>query len=108
MSRQVPRGGLGPEWPNEPDDGQAYGEQGAPHNAYGSSGYNGNGHRAPVQNQHEYDPYGGPGRGAPGGYGQQSVGGQGGRGHWPQGYGPPGPRIATGRVGPASGSGRGR
>jgi hypothetical protein len=28
MSRRVPRGGLGPEWRNEPDDGQAYGDQG--------------------------------------------------------------------------------
>ncbi len=29
MSRRVPRGGLGPEWPSEPDDGQAHGDQGA-------------------------------------------------------------------------------
>ena len=29
MSRRVPRGGPGPEWPGEPDDGQAYGDQGA-------------------------------------------------------------------------------
>jgi Phosphodiester glycosidase len=101
MSRQVPRGGLGPEWPNEPDDGQAYGEQGAPPNAYGPSGYNGNGHGAPVQDQHQYDQYGGSGRGAPGGYGQQSFGGQGGRGHWPQGYGPPGYQP-----GPAPGQGQ--
>ena len=32
MSRLVPRGGLGPEWPNEPDDGQAWGDQGAQRN----------------------------------------------------------------------------
>ena len=41
MSRRVPRGGPGPEWPNEPDDGQAYGDQGAQHNGYGPNGYNG-------------------------------------------------------------------
>ena len=34
MSRRVPRGGPGPEWPNEPDDGQAYGQQ-----DYGPRGY---------------------------------------------------------------------
>jgi hypothetical protein len=103
VSRQVPRGGQSPEWPNEPDDGQAYGEQGAPHNAYGPSGYNGNGHDAPVQDQHQYDQYGGPGRSAPRGYGRQSFGGQGGVGHWPQGYGPPGYRP-----GPAPGQGQGQ
>jgi hypothetical protein len=102
MSRQVPRDGLGPEWPHEPDDWQAYGEQGAPRNAYGPSGYNGNGHGAPVQDQHQYDQYGGPGRGAPGGYGQQSYGGQGDTGHYPQGYGPPGYQP-----GPAPGQGQG-
>jgi hypothetical protein len=105
MSRGVPRGGLGPEWPNEPDDGQAYGEQGAPHSAYGPSGYNGYGHGAPVQDQRQYgqyDRYGGHGRGAPGGYGQQPFGGQGGNGHGQQGYGPPGYQP-----GPAPGHGQG-
>ena len=66
MSRRVPRGGLGPEWPNEPEDGQAYGDQGAQENGYGPNGNNGNGHGAPVQDQHQYDLYGqyrGPGRG---------------------------------------------
>ena len=38
MSRRVPRGGLGPEWPNEPDDGQAYGDQGAQSNGQRRSG----------------------------------------------------------------------
>jgi Phosphodiester glycosidase len=41
MARRVPRGGLGPEWQNEPDDGQAYGDQGAQHDGYGPNGYNG-------------------------------------------------------------------
>jgi hypothetical protein len=88
MSRRVPRGGLGPEWPNEPEDGQAYGDQGAQENGYGPNGNNGNGHGAPGQDQHQYgqyDQYGqyrGPGRGGPAGYGQQQpYGGQ------PQPYG---------------------
>ena len=38
MSRRVPRGGPGPEWPNEPDDGQAYGHRGAQRNGYGPTG----------------------------------------------------------------------
>jgi len=88
MSRRVPRGGPGPEWPNEPDDGQAYGDQGAQHNGYGPGGYNGNGHGAPGQDQQQYGQYGGPGRG-PADYGRQQPGGgqrqpYGGQG---QGYG---------------------
>jgi Phosphodiester glycosidase len=118
MSRRVPRGGPGPEWPNEPEDGQAYGDQGAQQNGYGPNGNNvnnGNGHGAPGQDQHQYGQYGqygGPGRGGPAGYGQQQpqggqqqpyggqqqpyggqqqpYGGQGGNGHGQQGYGPPG------------------
>ena len=39
MSRRVPRGGPGPEWPNEPDDGQAYGHRGAQRNGYGPNAY---------------------------------------------------------------------
>ena len=102
MSRRVPRGGLGPEWPDEPDDGQAYGDQGVQHNGYrpnGYNGYNGNGNwnGAPGQGQqqHQYGQYGGPGRGGPADYGQQQpYGGQGGNGHGPQ-PGPawPGPGI---------------
>ena len=80
MSRRVPRGGPGPEWPNEPDDGQAYGHRGAQRNGYGPNGYNGpsayngNGYGAPGQDQQqygqygqygEYGQYGGPGRGGP-------------------------------------------
>ena len=108
MSRRVPRGGLGPEWPNEPEDGQAYGDQGAQENGYGpngNNGNNGNGHGAPGQDQHQqqqYGQYGRPGRGGPADYGQQQphggqqqpyagqpqpYGGQGGNGHGQQGYG---------------------
>jgi hypothetical protein len=76
----VPRGGPGPEWPNEPDDGQAYGHRGAQRNGYGPDGYNGpsayngDGHGAPGQDQQQYDQYdqydqhsqyGRPGRGGP-------------------------------------------
>jgi hypothetical protein len=107
MSRRVPRGGLGPEWPDEPDDGQAYGDQGVQHNGYGPNGYNGynsNGNGAPGQDQqqHQYGQYGGPGRGGPADYGQQQpYGGQGTNGHGPQGYGPPGYQP-----GPAPGPGQ--
>ena len=94
MSRRVPRGGLGPEWPNEPDDGQAYGDQGAQRDGYGPNGYNGyNGDDAPAQDQQQrhYGQYGGPGRGGPAGYGQQQpYGGQGSTGYGPQGYDQPG------------------
>ena len=71
MSRRVPRGGLGPEWPDEPDDGQAYGDRGVQHNGYGPNGHNGyNGNGAPGQDQqqHQYGQYGGPGRGGPADY----------------------------------------
>ena len=73
MSRRVPRGGLGPEWPDEPDDGQAYGDQGVHHNGYGPDGYDGNGHGAHGQDQqlHQCGRYGGPGRGGPADYGQR-------------------------------------
>ena len=103
MSRRVPRGGLGPEWPNEPDDGQAHGDQGVQHNGYrpnGYNGYNGNGNGAPGQDQqqHQYGQYGGPGRGGPADYGQQQpYGGQGGNGHGPQGYDQPGPPPGPGQ-----------
>jgi hypothetical protein len=109
MSRRVPRGGPGPEWPNEPEDGQAYGDQGAQHNGYGADKYNGNGNGAPGQDQRQrhgqYGQYGGPGRGGPADYGQQQAyggqpqpyagqpqpyGGQGGDRYVQQGYGPPG------------------
>ena len=114
MSRRVPRGGPGPEWPNEPDDGQAYGDQGAQHNGYGADSYNGNGNGAPGQDQRQqrpgqYGQYGGPGRGGPADYGSSShggssslrrpaaalrgqpqpYGGQGGDRYGQQGYGPP-------------------
>ncbi len=111
MSRRVPRGGLGPEWPGEPDDGQAYGDQGVQHNGYGPNGYNGyngyngNGNGAPGQDQqqHQYGQHGGPGRGGPADYGQQQpYGGRGGNGHGPQGYGPPGYQPS-----PAPGPGQG-
>jgi hypothetical protein len=95
MSRRVPRGGLGPEWPNEPDDGQAHGDQGAQRDGYGPNGYNSyNGNDAPGQDQqqHHHGQYSGPGRGGPAGYGQQQpYGGQGGTGHRPRGYDQPGP-----------------
>ena len=103
MSRRVPRGGLGPEWPDEPDGGQAYGDQGVQHNGYrpnGYNGYNGNGNGAPGQDQqqHQYGQYGGPGRGGPADYGQQQpYGGQGGNGHGPQGYDQPGPPPGPGQ-----------
>src|SRR5882672_5549923 len=88
MSRRVPRSGPGPEWPNEPDDGEAYGDQGAQRNGYG---HDGNGRGASGQDQRQYGQYGGPGQGAPAGYGQpQSYGGQGGNGYGQQGYAPPG------------------
>jgi hypothetical protein len=88
MSRRVPRGGPGSEWPNEPDDGQAYGDQGAQRNGYG---YDGNGRGASGQDQRQYGQHGGPGYGAPGGYGQpQPYGGQDGNGYGQQGYPPPG------------------
>jgi hypothetical protein len=101
MSRRVPPGGPGPEWPNEPDDGQSYGDQGSPGNGYGYNGHDGNGRGASGQEQHQYGQYGqygGPVRGASAGYGQpQSYGGQGGNGNGygqqgypPQGYGAPG------------------
>jgi hypothetical protein len=71
MSRRVPHSGLGPEWPNEPDDGQAYGDQGAQRNGYGPDGYNGYGTPDQDEQQHHYGQYGGPGRGGSAGYGQQ-------------------------------------
>ena len=92
MSRRVPRGGPRPEWPDEPDHGQANGDQGVQHNGYGPNGYNGNGNGAlgQDQQQHQYGQYGRPGRG-PADYGQQQAYGcQGGNGHGPRGYGPPG------------------
>ena len=105
MSRRVPRGGLGPEWPDEPDDGQAHGDQGVQHNGYRPNGYNGyngngNGNGAPGQDQqqHQYGQYGGPGRGGPADYGQQQpYGRQGGNGHGPQGYDQPGPPPGPGQ-----------
>src|ERR1700743_1887538 len=109
MSRRVPLAGPGPKWPNEPDDGQAYGDQGAQHNGYGADNYNGNGNGAPGQDQRQqqYGQYGAPGRGGPADYGQQQAyggqqqpyagqqqpqpyGGQGGDRYGQQGYGPPG------------------
>jgi len=111
MSRRVPRGGPGPEWPSDPDDGQAYGDQGAAaRNGYGHGGYDGNGRGAGGQDQRQYGQYGEPGRGAPAGYGPpQSYGGQGGngygqqghapQGHAPQGYGPPGYQPGPGGPG---------
>ena len=102
MSRRVPRGGLGPEWPNEPDDGQAYGDQGAQRDGYGPNGYNGhNGNDAPGQDQqrHHYGQYGGLA-----GYGQQQpYGGQGGDGYGQQSYGPPGYDPPGYQPGPAQG-----
>ena len=67
MSRRVPHGGPGPEWPDEPGDGQAYGDQGAERNGYG---YDGNGRGASGQDQQQYGQYAGPGYGAPAGNGQ--------------------------------------
>jgi len=90
MSRRVPRGGLGPEWPNEPDDGQAHWGQGAQRNGNGAPGQD--------QQQHQYGQYTVPGRGGPAGYGQQQpYGGQGGNGHEPQGYDQPGPPPGLGQ-----------
>jgi hypothetical protein len=108
MSRRVPRGGPGSEWPSEPsepDDGQGYGDQGAQRNGYG---YDGNGRGASGQDQQQYGQYGGPGYGASAGYGQpQSHGGQGGNGYGQQGhpqqghpqpgYGPPGHQPGPGQ-----------
>jgi hypothetical protein len=67
MSRRVPRGGLGPD---QPDDRQAYGDHGAQSNSYGPSGYNSNRHGAPGQDQQQHQ-YGSPGRGGPADNGQQ-------------------------------------
>jgi hypothetical protein len=79
MSHRVPRGGLGPEWPDEPDDGQAQEDQGVQRNGNGAPGQD--------QQQPQYGQYGGSGRRGPAGYGQhQPHGGQGGNGHGPQGY----------------------
>ena len=84
MSQRVPRGGLGPEWPSEPDDGQAQEHQGAQRNGNGAPGQD--------QQRRQYGQYGEPGRSGPAGYGQhQPYGGQGGNGHGPQGYDQPGP-----------------
>jgi hypothetical protein len=90
MSGRVPRGGLGPEWPDQPDDGRAHGDPGAQHNGNGAPGQD--------QQQHPYGQHGGPGRGGPAGYGQQEpYGGQGGNGHGPRGYGQPGPPPGPGQ-----------
>jgi hypothetical protein len=104
MSRRVPRGEPGPEWPNEPDDGQAYGDQGAQRDDYGYGGYDGNGRGASGQEQRQHGQYRGPGYGAPAGYRQphpsagQGGNGYGQQGYAPQGYGPPGyqPRPGQG------------
>ena len=91
MSRRVPRGGPGPEWPGEPDDGHPYGDQDGQRDGYGHGGYDGNGRGGSGQEQRPYGQYRGPGYGAPAGYGQpQSYGGQGGNGYGQQGYPPPG------------------
>ena len=91
MSRRVPLGGLGPEWPNEPDDGQAHGDQGARHNGNGAPGQD--------RQQHQYGQYGRPGRSGPAGYGQQQpyYGGQDGTGQGPRGYDQPGPPPGPGQ-----------
>jgi hypothetical protein len=101
VSRRMPRGGVSPEWPQEPDDRRAYGsDQGAPRDGYG---YDGNGRGASGQDQRQYGgpqrggpQQGGPQRGGPQqGYGQpQSYDGQRGNGYGQQtyggdGYGPP-------------------
>jgi hypothetical protein len=127
MSRRVPRGGLGPEWP-EPDDGQAYGDQGAQRDGYGPSGpsgyngYPGNGQGAPGQGaasgqgqrygQQHYgqQQHGEPGQygqyARPGGYGQQQAyPGQGGNGYGQHGYGPPGYRPPGYQPGQGQGQG---
>ena len=115
MSRRVPRGGPGAEWPNEPDEGQAYGDQGAQPNGYGPNGYNGynghngNGHGAPGRDQQQYGRR--PGRGGaggPGGYGPQPPRGQGGNGYGQQGYGPPGYGPPGYQPGPPPGQGQGQ
>ena len=91
MSRRMPRGGVSPEWPQEPDDPRAYGgDQGAPRDGYGHNGYDANGRGASGQDQRQYGrpQPGGPQRGGPAGYGQpQSRDGQGGNGYGQQGYG---------------------
>ena len=70
MSRRVPHGGLGPQWPDEPDDGQAQGDQGARRNGNHAPGQD--------QQQRQYAQQRGPGRSGPAGYGQQQAyGGQG-------------------------------
>jgi hypothetical protein len=43
MTRKVPRGGLGPQWQDQPGDGQAYGGGDARRNGCRPSGYNGYG-----------------------------------------------------------------
>ncbi|HEX7164123.1 MAG TPA: phosphodiester glycosidase family protein [Trebonia sp.] len=100
----MPRGGPGPEWPSEPDDGQAYGDRGtqrdrgAQRDGYGYGGYDGKGRSPADQEQYQYGQYRGPGYGAPGGYGQpQSFGGQGGNGYGQPGYAPPGYRPGPGQ-----------
>jgi hypothetical protein len=97
MSRRVPRSGPGPEWPEEPGDGQAYGDQSAERNGYG---YDGNGRGPSGQDQHQHGQYAGPGYGAPAGYGQQQqpYGGQGGNGYGQQGYGPQGYQPGPGQA----------
>ena len=100
MSRRVPRGGPGPEWPNEPDEGQAYGDQGAQPNGYGqrqrttaTTATDGNGHGAPGRDQQQQ--YGQTAAGtaaalaAPAGYGRRPSPGRAARVR-PAGYGPPG------------------
>jgi hypothetical protein len=90
MSRRVPSSGLGPEWPNEPDDGQGRGDQGAQRNRNGAPGQD--------QQRRQFGQYGGPGRSGPAGYGQQQpYGGQGGTWHGPQGYDQPGPPPGPGQ-----------
>ena len=70
MSRRVPHGGLGPQWPDEPNDGQAQGDQGARRNGNHAPGQD--------QQQRQYAQQRGPGRSGPAGYGQQQAyGGQG-------------------------------
>ena len=91
MSRRVPRGGPGSEWPSEPDDGQTHGDQGAQRDGYGYGGYERNGRGSSGQEQ-QYRQNRGPGYGAPAGYRQpQSYGGQGGNGPGRQGPGRQGP-----------------
>jgi hypothetical protein len=96
VSRRMPRGGVSPEWPQEPEDRRAHGsDQGVYPDGYGRNGQGGDGSGAPAPDrpgaQDRRGQYGGPQSGGPAGYRQpQPFDGQRGNGYGQEGYGPPG------------------